>query len=498
MNVEVTAAEPAEVEADVLALAAGGLLVRELDPLFEGRLVGAAADADPVTVVQVGRELRARRVAVVALDELEPEGLRTAAARAVRAQRGGGTVAWALDESLAFAPYRQVQAVVEGAVLGGYRAGRWKSDGSAPAVDRFVVCGAGDELRQVAARAELVGRWTNVARELVDGPPNVVTPASLAERAAALPGLRVEVLDPVASGLRALAAVGGSSAAAPQLSVLRHQPQGAPELPRLALVGKAVTFDAGGYFLKPQSDIVRQKGDMGGGAAVLAALGAIAELELPLSIIGVVPACENMIGPDAIRPSDVITTAAGVTVEVTNPDAEGRLILADALWYARRAGATHVVDLATLTGAMRAGMGDLYGGVFANDGNWRDAVVDAGNAAGDLAWPWPLHRRYRRLLESRVADLRNTSGRPYGYPITAATFLERFAGEGPWAHVDMLGPALLDDDRGDEIGPGASGYGVRMLVELASRLAAGLRRSGEAGAGLDAFRRAQDDASSDR
>jgi leucyl aminopeptidase len=266
--------------------------------------------------------------------------------------------------------------------------------------------------------------------------------------------------------------VGGSSAAAPQLIVLRHEPPGAPERPLLALVGKAVTFDAGGYFLKQQSDIVRQKGDMGGGAAVLAALGAIAELELPLSILGVLPACENMIGADAVRPSDVITTAAGLTVEVTNPDAEGRLILADALWYARRAGATHVVDLATLTGAMRAGMGDLYGGVFANDERWQDAIVDAGNEAGDLAWPWPLHRRYRRLLESRVADLRNTSGRPYGYPITAATFLERFAGEGPWAHVDMLGPALLDDDRGDEIGPGASGYGVRMLVELASRLAA--------------------------
>jgi leucyl aminopeptidase len=116
-------------------------------------------------------------------------------------------------------------------------------------------------------------------------------------------------------------------------------------------------------------------------------------------------------------------------------------------------------------------MGDLYGGVFANDDAWRAAVVDAGNATGDLAWPWPLHRRYRRLLESRVADLRNTSGKPYGYPIVAATFLERFAGEGPWAHVDMLGPALLDDDRGDAIGPGASGYGVRMLVELASRLA---------------------------
>jgi leucyl aminopeptidase len=195
---------------------------------------------------------------------------------------------------------------------------------------------------------------------------------------------------------------------------------------------------------------------------------------VPVQVIGVLPACENMIGPDAMRPSDVIRTAAGLTVEVTNPDAEGRLILADALWYARRQGATHLVDLATLTGAMRAGMGDLYGGVFANDDAWRAAVVDAGNAAGDLAWPWPLHPRYRRLLDSTVADLRNTSGKPFGYPIIAATFIERFAGDGPWAHVDMLGPALLDEDRGDAVGRGASGYGVRMLVELASRLSDGV------------------------
>ena len=496
MNVEVTAAEPAAVEADTLALAAGGLRVRELDRLFEGRLARAAADADPVAVVPVTTELRARRVVLVALDESEPEDLRTAAARAVRAHRdGAGTLAWALDESVPLALYRQVRAVVEGAVLGGYGAGRWKSDARTPGVDRLIVCGADEqEHAAIAARAELFARWTNVARELVDAPPNVVTPAGLAERAAALPGVGVEVLDPVAAGLPALAAVGGSSAAAPKLIVLRHEPDGAPERPRIALVGKAVTFDAGGYFLKPQSDIVRQKGDMGGGAAVLAALGAIAELGLALNVIGVLPACENMVGPDAIRPSDVIRTAAGLTVEVTNPDAEGRLILADALWYARGEGATHVVDLATLTGAMRAGMGDLYGGVFANDENWLTAVVDAGNAAGDLAWPWPLHRRYRRLLESRVADLRNTSGRPYGYPITAATFLERFAGEGPWAHVDMIGPALLDDDRGDAIGPGASGYGVGMLVELASRLASTLARGERAEAGLEAFRRRPDDA----
>ena len=255
------------------------------------------------------------------------------------------------------------------------------------------------------------------------------------------------------------------------LIVIRHEPPGAPRAPRLALVGKSVTFDTGGYFLKPQSDIVRQKADMGGGAAVVGALGAIAELGLPLSVTGVLPACENMLSGTAIRPTDVITTAAGLTVEVTNPDAEGRLILADALWWTRRDGATHVVDLATLTGAMRAGLGDMYAGVFANDDAWRDAVVDAGNASGDLAWPWPLHPRYRSLIESSVADLRNTAGKSFGFPIVAATFLQQFAGEGPWAHVDMLGTAFLDEDRGDAFGRGATGYGVRMLVELAARLA---------------------------
>jgi leucyl aminopeptidase len=470
MNIELTPADAVTVGADVLAVAAAGTRLRDLDELLGGRLARAAEDADPVAAVYVGDEVTARRVVVVAVDDLDAEGLRTAAAHAVRAQRGAGTVAWALDESLPLAVGDQVRALVEGAILAGYDAGRWRSAGPPPGVERFILCGASDELRGAAARAGTVARWTNVARELVDAPPNVVTPAGLAERAAAIPGLRVETLDPAAAGLGALAAVGGSSSAEPALIVLRHEPSGAPAEPRLALVGKAVTFDSGGYFLKPQADIVRQKADMAGGAAVLAALGAIAELELPVSVLGVLPACENMLGAGALRPTDVITTAAGLTVEVTNPDAEGRLILADALWYARRDGATHVVDLATLTGAMRSGMGDLYGGVFANDDAWRAQVVDAGNASGDLAWPWPLHPRYRRLLDSTVADLRNTSGKPFGYPITAATFLERFAGDGPWAHVDMIGPALLDDDRGDAIGRGASGYGVRMLVELAARL----------------------------
>jgi leucyl aminopeptidase len=460
MHLEVTADDPHAVGAALIAAASSR--ASEL-----GAPERAVAAADPLAMVYgAGTPL-----AVVALGP-GADGLRTGAALAVRACRDGRKVAWALDASLPIPVEDQVRALAEGAVIGGYDAGRWRSGGPpGGGVERFVICGCGDDLGPVADRAALIGRWTNAARELVDAPPNVVTPAGLANRAAAVPRVRTEVIDPTQAGLGALAAVGGSSPVEPVLLVLRHEPPGAPDVPRLALIGKAVTFDTGGYFLKPQSDIVRQKADMAGGAAVVGALGAIAELGLPLSVTGVLPACENMLSGSAIRPTDVITTGAGLTVEVTNPDAEGRLILADALWWTRRDGATHLVDLATLTGAMRAGMGDMYAGIFANDDAWRDAVVAAGNASGDLAWPWPLHPRYRRLIDSTVADLRNTAGKTFGFPIVAATFLQQFAGEGPWAHVDMLGTAFLDEDRGDAFGRGATGYGVRMLVELAARLA---------------------------
>ncbi|HWE07842.1 MAG TPA: leucyl aminopeptidase family protein [Solirubrobacteraceae bacterium] len=468
MHIEVTAAAPDGLGADLVATSVGARAT-EL-----GAPDRALAEADPVAIVyrhptHPAGEARAP-LAVVAL-EPDVEGLRTAAARAVRACRGGGTVAWALDLSIAVPVAEQVGALAEGAVLGGYDGRRWRSGAPPRGVDRFVICGCDGALAAAAAdRAALVARWTNMARELVDAPPNLLSPGALAERAVGLDQLAAEIIDPAEAGLNALVAVGAGSPARPLLLVLRHRPADAPPAPRLALVGKAVTFDAGGYFLKPRSDIIRQKADMAGGAAVVAAMGAISELGLPISVTGVVPACENMLSGTAMRPTDVITTAAGLTVEVTNPDAEGRLILADALWYARREGATHLVDLATLTGAMREGMGDVYAGVFAADPAWRDAVVAAGNASGDLAWPWPLHPRFRSLIDSTVADLRNNAARSFGFPIVAATFLAQFAGQEPWAHVDMLGPALLDEDRGDALGAGASGYGVRMLIELATRL----------------------------
>jgi len=225
--------------------------------------------------------------------------------------------------------------------------------------------------------------------------------------------LTVEVLGPAEMeelGMGALTAVGRGSRNEPRLVVLRYDPPDAAQTGvLLGLVGKAITFDAGGISLKPATNMEDMKGDMAGGAGTLHGMGAVAALEVPVRAIAVLAAAENLPGGDAFRPGDILTAANGKTIEIVNTDAEGRLVLADALWYARREGATHVLDLATLTGAMELALGDLYAGVFGNDAGWRDLVVEAGEASGDHAWPWPLHRRYRRYVDSAFADLKNGS-----------------------------------------------------------------------------------------
>jgi leucyl aminopeptidase len=481
--VKLSATPPEAVDAELLAVPfASSLspLALRIDALVRGRLARLAeaatreAGASAVAHAEAGDAVAAARIALVGIGDGTADDLRSAAAAAARAAAGaGGTIVWAFDEQLGLDPDEQIRAVVEGALFGAHDPARWKTTRQPSPVERLVLAGADEGLQTTASRAEIVARWTNKARELVDAPPNEITPEGLARATATLLDERsvaVELLEPRALeqlGLRAMAAVGAGSANPPRLIVLRYTRRGTGPL---GLVGKAITFDSGGFFLKPQSDIVRQKADMAGGAAVIAAVGAIAELSLDVDVIGVVPAAENMIGGSAYRPGDIVRTAAGLTVEVTNPDAEGRLVLADALWYAKREGATRLVDLATLTGAMRAGMGDMYSGVFANDEAWRTRVVAAGQASGDHAWPWPLHSRYRKLLDSQLADLRNTAGVGFGYPIIAAAFLERFAKDTPWAHIDILSTAYLDMDR-DYFGRGATGAGVRLLLELAHDLA---------------------------
>jgi leucyl aminopeptidase len=213
------------------------------------------------------------------------------------------------------------------------------------------------------------------------------------------------------------------------------------------------------------------KSDMGGGGAVLAAVGAIAELGLPVRILAVVPSCENLPSGHATRPGDIVTALSGKTIEIANTDAEGRLILADALWYARESGATHLLDLATLTGGIVVAMGDLYAGLFGNDDDWCAEIEAAAEASGDHAWRLPLHERYHRYNDSAFADLKNSSDYRQASPILAAAFLEAFAGEGPWAHLDIAGTAYLERGRGDYYSRlGATGYGVRLLAELARRL----------------------------
>jgi leucyl aminopeptidase len=437
---------------------------------------GFQPDAGAATLLNADGRL----IAVAALGtEVDADAFRTAAAAVARlTSRIGGSLAWVLDESQALPVEEQARAVVDGLLLGGYDPGRWKSaDPGRKELDRLIFVGP-DKVADEAAAAATIAAWVNRARDLANEPPNELTPAALAARADEI-AAGSEHLSADSSGPERLAELGmGAFAAVAQgshnparLIVLRYDPPGAREDVVLGLVGKAVTFDTGGISIKPALYMEDMKGDMAGGGAVLAGIGAIAELGLPVRVLGVVGATENMPGGGSYKPGDILRTMSGKTIEVINTDAEGRLVLADVLWYARSEGATHIVDFATLTGAMNTALGDLYAGVFGNDEAWRDQVVAAGNRGGDHAWSWPMHRRYRRLIDSTFADMKNQSIRGQAGPVYAAEFLKEFVGEGPWAHIDMAGPGYLRWPRPDYFPQqGGTGYGVRLIAELARSL----------------------------
>ena len=491
MQVEVQAVAPEEVEADIVAVplvggdglsGAAAALDSALDGLL-GRLAGDGelrGEAGRAAIVHVDGKLGTGRVAVAGLgDRLDADALRTAAAAVAHETSAfAETLAWVLDDSLPVPAEEQVRAIVEGTAIGAYDTARWKHDDPKSKLSRLVLISSGD-LAETASRAGTVAAWTNRARDLVNSPPNELTPERLAERAreiaSSVEHVTAEALGPdeiEAQGMGALAAVAQGSDNPARLVVLRYDP---PEPAHadlvLGLVGKAITFDTGGISLKPALHMEDMKGDMAGGAAVIEATGAIAELGLPIRVLTVAAASENMPSGHAYRPGDIVTAANGKTIEITNTDAEGRLVLADALWYARQQGATHVLDLATLTGAMEVALGDLYAGVFANDDDWQRQVVDAGEASGDHAWPFPMHPRYRRYVDSAFADMKNSSDLRQAGAVLAAAFLQEFAGDGPWAHMDIAGPAFLERSRGDYMSQrGGTGYGVRLIVELASQL----------------------------
>jgi leucyl aminopeptidase len=412
---------------------------------------------------------RARRVA-------------TTAARAVRERRGRSVAFVPLPGGLADTSTRTaeetvrlLQAVTEGLMLAEFDVAQYKTDEQVlSALERITLAvpdrsvpGLGDAVR----RGRILGRCSNLARALANEPGNRLPPRVFAERAGqALSGaaLTVEILDErriVELGMRLLAGVGQGSKEPPRLLVIRYDPPDAPAAPVLGLVGKGITFDAGGISIKPSQGMDRMKDDMSGGAAVVAAMRAIAELGAPVRVLGLVPSAENMPGGGAIRPGDILTAASGTTVEVLDTDAEGRLVLGDALWYARHLGATHLVDVATLTGACSVALGNAASGLFARPDTWMDLVRRVADRAGDRVWPLPLFEEYREQLKSDIADLANVGGRPAG-AATAAMFLKEFVGDVPWAHLDIAGTAWNEDAK-PYMPKGPTGVGVRTLAELA-------------------------------
>jgi leucyl aminopeptidase len=437
--------------------------------LFESFLTPLVADG-----------FRARRLAAIGLgperDFTVERARRVSTAIALLArQKRISRIAVMADGALD-AP-EMIQAVAEGLTLAEFDGGLYKTAGD----DRFalssigvIVAGQSPEAADAARRGRIIGEHCNMARRLDNEPGNALTPSVFAGRLAEIArsgGLAVEVLDHTELerlGMGMLLGVGRGSAEPPRLVAIRHEPAGAPASPVLGLVGKGITFDTGGISIKPALDMDRMKDDMAGGAAVACALRAIAALGIQTRVVGVIPIAENMPGGRALRPGDVLTSASGKTVEVVNTDAEGRLILGDGLWYAQQLGATHLVDIATLTGAISVALGRVTTGLFGTPPSFLEHVRAAGERAGDRAWPLPLFEEYKDDLRSEIADMINTAGR-MGGAITAAMFLREFTGGLPWAHLDIAGTAWADENK-PFMPKGPTGVGVRTLIEVAASM----------------------------
>lgn len=405
--------------------------------------------------------------------EIGPERVRRMAATALAAarQQRRARVAWVDAEPGSIATAARLDLIAEGLTLANFDGAIHRTRGD----ERFFVAEAAiltatTDNTDDAVRGRIVGDAINSARVLINEPGNFLPPALLVEKAASLasvPGVTVEVLDEKrleALGMGLLLGVGQGSANPPRMLVARYEPAGAPPDFTLGLVGKGITFDTGGLSIKPADGMERMKDDMAGGATVVAALRAIALLELPVRVAALVPAAENMPGGRAVKPGDILRGASGLTVEVNNTDAEGRLILGDALWYARQLGATHLVDVATLTGACVVALGKITTGLFGAPDSWVDSLRAAAERGGEKLWPLPVFDEYKESLKSDIADLLNSPGRAAG-SITAALFLKEFAGAGAWAHLDIAGTAWADEQK-PWMPKGATGAMIRTLVEL--------------------------------
>jgi leucyl aminopeptidase len=474
MRVRATTEPPASTGADTIAIG-----------LFDGEAVAHdVADGALQALVDSGEARTAlRRVAVThadghrvvlvglgARDELDPERARVAAATAARRARelGARALCWELPHHVEDA---HAAALVEGTVLSDYDYRAYKTgDDDRVHLEELIVSAHHDVSGPVAV-AGAVAEAVNAARDLQNAPANEMTPSALAERARALPGVEVEVWgreEIEGAGMGAFAGVARGSDEEPRLITIRYEGAEARG-PRLGFVGKGVTFDAGGISIKPGRGMHEMKFDMSGAAAVLEATGAIARLELPVRVVTVIGATENLLSGRALKPGDILRASTGTTIEVINTDAEGRLVLADCLAHAIANGAERLVDLATLTGAIVVTFGKTYSGLFASDDDWAEEVRAAGARAGELLWRLPLHPEYAKAIEGRYADIANAVENRQAGSIVAAEFLRRFTGDTPWAHLDIAGVGW---DRGRPYAAkGGSGYGVRTLVEVARAVA---------------------------
>jgi leucyl aminopeptidase len=424
-----------------------------------------------------------RRVLLLGIGDeakLDAEALRQAAGRAIgaAAARGARHVAIALTATRRLPTGPAARALAEGAVLASYRSDAWRTrrEDEKPAVTRttLVTERAGDlaSAREAAELGAVLAECQNLARRLSNEPPNALPPEALAREArkvASEVGLAFRVLDVAEMRRRkmgALLGVGQGSQHPPRLVVLEHKPKRGRTRPTVCLVGKGITFDSGGISIKPAAGMHEMKHDMSGAATVVATLRAAALLDLPLHLVGVLAAAENMPGGEAYRPGDILTAMSGLTIEIQNTDAEGRLVLCDALHYARTTWQpAAMIDLATLTGACVVALGSATCGLFGNHDGLIDAVRRAGDVAGERAWPMPLFDEHREQMKSSVADLKNVSGSRDAGACTAAAFLSRFVGDVPWVHLDIAGTAYTSKPAPCQ--PyGATGFGVRMLVQL--------------------------------
>jgi leucyl aminopeptidase len=487
-EIALTARRPDELDADLLVIpafessspgedatldeACGGALGRaRTSGEFKGKLFDTfiAPIAAPAWKTRRAMFVGAGRAA-----DWTPDRLRRVAATAglQARQRHIARIAFVPGASKTPAPVA-AQVIAEGVCVANFDGGAYKTYDDQWGWIEHVEIGWPDGLKAQAAveRGRVIGEYTNHARSFANEPGNTLTPRVFAGRAEAIAkasGLTVDVLDEtrIASlNMGMLLGVARGSQEPPRLVVIRHDPPNAIPGVVLAFVGKGITFDTGGISIKPAQDMDRMKDDMSGGAAAICALAAIGQLKVPVRCMAVVPMTENMPGGRAMKPGDILKSAEGKTVEVLNTDAEGRLVLGDALWYARQLGATHLVDLATLTGAIVVALGKTTTGLFGAPTAWVEQVERASDRAGDRSWPMPTFDDYKELFKSEIADFSNTGGRPAG-SITAALFLKEFTGDLPWVHMDIAGTAWAEDAKPYQP-KGATGVGVRTLVELA-------------------------------